>query len=492
MNHHPSSAAFSPAPSAHHRSPAAVFAAAMSAACMLSAAGMSISVVLCLSAPTAAAAEAVEDGFIRLPGGTLTLGSPESEPYRESDETRHEVSLSPFWVDPHEVSQADYSALMGENPSARKGPRLPVENVTWLNAIRYCNALSARAGLEPAYVIDGEAVTWKRSADGYRLLTEAEWEYAARAGTATPFSTGAHISTDAANYHGSYPYLIETNYVSSHDPQVRTGRNRGQTMEVDALPPNALGLHHMHGNVAEWVFDYYAPYPASAQADPAGPASGTYRVNRGGGFNDFAKHVRSAYRSAANPIDADPNLGFRVARNAQPLAATLATTAPWRLSMPEHPRVLLVYFSYSGNVRHGAELMARELGVPAVEIKLQQPYRGNIYDVSGREAEQRARPALATQLGSLEDYDVVVLGYPTWWASMPMAVFSFLESHDLSGRIILPFSSHGGTVWGDSVSALSKTARGAYVGVGTEYHYSGGSGLAEQLRGWLRDSGLLR
>lgn len=130
------------------------------------------------------------------------MGSPDSERLREADEVLHTVRISPFFVDPYEVTQEAYEAVMGSNPSAHRGKRLPVENVTWLDAVKYCNALSVKKGLEPVYTITGEAVAWNRKASGYRLLTEAEWEYAARAGTKTIFNVGNQVSGDDVNFEG--------------------------------------------------------------------------------------------------------------------------------------------------------------------------------------------------------------------------------------------------------------------------------------------------
>ena len=448
---------------------------------------------LFLAAAPQPCAEAVQpdDGFILLPGGAFAMGSPSGERQRQDDEAQHQVTVSAFYVDPFEVTQGDYEALTGENPSAHKGKRLPVENVGWLDAVRYCNALSQKRGLAPAYAIDGEAVTWDRRADGYRLLTEAEWEYAARGGTATVFSVGGQVHSDKVNFEATYPYLIEENYVTQRDPSVQPSHYRGETMDADALPPNAFGLHHAHGNVSEWVFDYYGPYADLPAKDPAGPLDGSLRVNRGGSYIDFGKHLRSAYRSAANPIDADPNLGFRICRNAAPLDAVVQTAAPQRIAMPEKPRVLVAYFSYSGNTRRAAQIISRKLGAPLHEIAMQSPYRGNIYEVSQKDLNNGYRPPLAGRI-DISSYDVILLGYPTWWATMPMPVFTFVEGQDWKGRIVIPFSSHGGTVWGDSVSDLGKSVPGAYVGIGFEFNYSGGRRLEERIESWLKASGLLR
>ena len=333
--------------------------------------------VMAAQLSVAAAAE-LNDGLVLLPGGTVTIGSPDSERQRQTDETQHQVTLSAFYVDPHEVTQQDYQAVMGTNPSHFKGDNLPVEQVTWYDAINYCNKLSKAKGLTPVYQIDGTTVTWNRAADGYRLLTEAEWEYSARAGTQSVFYEGGQIVADQVNFCGSYPYLIEENYLSHQNPEVVTSTYRQETMPVDGLAPNSWGLYHMEGNVSEWCFDYYAPYDTAQNTDPSGPTSGSLRVNRGGGWNDFAKHVRTAYRSVTTPDTVEQNLGFRIARNAEPGSGNMVTTYSLDIKTPEQPKVLVAYFSYTGNTEQGAQLMAEALGADLFTIEMEQPYRGNI------------------------------------------------------------------------------------------------------------------
>ena len=459
---------------------------------VLAAAFAALGLFLTAGAAHAAEAASAGDGFLLLPGAAFEMGSPGSERQRAADEVRHKVTVSAFYVDPYEVMQKDYEAVTGKNPSRHKGARLPVENVSWLDAVRYCNDLSRQRGLKPAYIINGEAVRWDRRADGYRLLTEAEWEYAARAGTDTVFNTGNQVDSSKANFEGSYPYLIEENYVTRRDPEVRTSRFRGETMEADTLPANAFGLHHMHGNVSEWVFDYYGAYDTEHTENPSGPSSGKLRVNRGGSYLDFGKHLRSAYRSATNPIVPDPGLGFRICRNASPLDETADTFAPERIAMPEHPRVLVACYSYSGNTARAAELISRRLKADLFQIRMQHPYSGNIYEASQKDLNNGVRPALAGQVKDMDKYDVILLGYPTWWATMPMPVLSFLEGCDVTGKIVIPFSSHGGTVWGDSVSDLAKAVPGAYVAEGLEFHYSGGRELSSRIDSWLSAGGLLK
>lgn len=244
-------------------------------------------------------------------GGEYVMGSPDREFERQKDEVQHKVKVNDFMLARYEVSQALYREVMGTNPSAHSGNALPVENISWFDALRFCNALSKREGLSEAYRIvekDGRVeVTWDRTANGYRLPTESEWEYAARAGTTTPFNTGENISADQTNFYGTYPY--------------RDGRSqlyRGETVPITSFSANAWGLFNMHGNVWEWCWDKYGRYPTADLSDnPTGPDVGRYRVNRGGGFNDFGKHLRSAYRAAHNPENKTFNLGMRLARNVQ-------------------------------------------------------------------------------------------------------------------------------------------------------------------------------
>jgi formylglycine-generating enzyme required for sulfatase activity len=265
--------------------------------------------VLC-AAVSATAQDGSAGDLILVKGGAFTMGSPEGELDRIADEVQHSVAVSDFYLAKSEVTQGEYRALMGNNPSNFQGNNLPVENVTWFDAIRYCNERSAREGLTPAYTVDGETVTWDKTAGGYRLPTEAEWEYACRAGTTTPFHTGSRIGDNEANFMNSYGY--------NTDASGRvTGGYRQKTVAVNSFAPNPWGLFDTHGNVWEWCWDWYGEYETAARTNPQGPESGTYRVNRGGGWNDFPKHIRSAYRAATAPGNASFNIGFRVARNAR-------------------------------------------------------------------------------------------------------------------------------------------------------------------------------
>ncbi|MDR3204688.1 MAG: formylglycine-generating enzyme family protein [Deltaproteobacteria bacterium] len=264
----------------------------------------------------AMAHDSLSNDLVLIKRGTFIMGSPETEAWREKDERERKITLSDFYLAKYQVSQKEYRELMGHNPSRFKGDDRPVENVTWLEAIKYCNARSLREGLTPAYVINGDNVAWNREASGYRLPTEAEWEYACRAGTSSPFNTDKSITTDEANYYGHYPYMIETYYFFQSQLETKPGVYRGETIPTGSFAPNKWGLFDMHGNVWDWCWDWYASYEGDRLTNPTGPSSGSFRVNRGGGWNDFAKHLRSAYRASTPPSNSSFNLGFRLARNA--------------------------------------------------------------------------------------------------------------------------------------------------------------------------------
>jgi formylglycine-generating enzyme required for sulfatase activity len=264
--------------------------------------------------------------FVYIEGGTFTMGSPSSEADRDSVEVQHQVTISSFYMGQYEVTQAEYEAVMKSNPSYFKGANLPVESVNWYDAIEYCNKRSAKEGLKPAYTIDksrfdpnndaptndkydwqNDTIRWivtvNKNANGYRLPTEAEWEYACRAGTTTPFNTGNNITTNQANYNGDYPYDNNS-----------TGTYRRKTTAVGSFAPNGWGLYDMHGNVGEWCWDWYQRYSVSNQTDPSGAASSSDRVDRGGNWINLAQDLRSASRSGGSPSTRNSHLGFRLVR----------------------------------------------------------------------------------------------------------------------------------------------------------------------------------
>jgi formylglycine-generating enzyme len=237
-------------------------------------------------------------GMVFVPGGSFTMGSIDGE----SDERpRHQVTLSDFYIGSTEVTQAQYRAVMGTNPSSfiSDSDDLPVERVSWYDAVAYCNKCSIIEGLHPAYTIDGTNVSWDRSANGYRLPTEAEWEYSAKGGAAPG------LSAVNAVYAGS-PNIDEVGWYS--------GNSGNRTHPVGLKAPNALGLYDMSGNVWKWCWDWYGSYSSGNQRDPTGPSSGSYRVMRGGSWFNDASYAAVSYRGSIIPCNSD-GYGFRVVRS---------------------------------------------------------------------------------------------------------------------------------------------------------------------------------
>ena len=221
--------------------------------------------------------------WVSIPAGTFTMGSPTSEVDRNDDETPHQVTLSAFKMSKYEVTFEQYDAFCDATGRSKptdngwgRGKR-PVINVSWHDATAFAE--------------------WM----GCRLPTEAEWEYACRAGTTTPFNTGNNLTTSQANYNGNYPYNNNAK-----------GEYRRKTMPVGSFAANAYGLFDMHGNVWEWCSDWYGDYSTSAQTNPKGPSSGSGRVLRGGSWGNYAFHCRSASRISRTPVNSFSYLGFRL------------------------------------------------------------------------------------------------------------------------------------------------------------------------------------
>ncbi len=236
--------------------------------------------------------------MVVVPGGSFKMGRDGAAP----DETpAHKVRVGSFWMDRYEVVQEEFRKYEISDPSHFKGPRQPLEQINWTDAALYCNERSLSEGLEPCY----DEQTWECNfdANGYRLPTEAEWEYACRAGTSTEYSFGNSPSQLKA-----YAWYAQN--------------ASGTTHPVGQKKPNAWGLYDMHGNVAEWCHDRYSEsyYRQSPAEDPRGPADGKERVLRGGAWNSSAESCRSAYRSSDPSIDdtclASDAIGFRCVRKA--------------------------------------------------------------------------------------------------------------------------------------------------------------------------------
>ena len=450
-----------------------------------------VSISLLLFTGAAFAAPGESDGLLALRGGAFKMGSHASEAWREKDETRHTVKVGSFRIAPREVTQEEYQRVTGKNPSTFRGAKRPVENVNWFDAVAYCNARSIKEGFKPAYRIRGTSVEWDRSADGYRLPTEAEWEFACRAGTGTPFNTKEPIGADECNFYGRYPYMIEGNYFDTGKLKTKPGVYRQETVSVGSFRPNALGLCDMHGNVREWCWDWYGPYDAKDADEPDGPAAGSNRVLRGGGWNDFGKHLRSACRMSAPADETAANTGFRVARGA--VKTTSGAAAAAAVVKSAGKKLLVVYFSWSGNTRAIAKEVREQSGADLFEIQCVKPYSTD-YDTVLMEAQRdqraQARPKIKGQVKDMAQYGTVLLGYPNWWASIPMPVATFLEQYDFSGKTIIPFSSNGGGGLGQGPIAMAKLAPRAKIGKGLSVSYGGGSGLPGEIAAWLKANGV--
>ena len=254
--------------------------------------------------------------FVRIPEGSFVMGSPSSEPGRYSNETLHRVTLTkPFYMQTTEVTVGQWRLFIRDsgyrteaetsdgtfvwtgsdwkkqkdahwdNPTFSQSEDHPVTCVSWNDCREFLKWLNGKEG-------EGK----------YRLPTEAEWEYACRAGTTTPFNGGNCLSASEANYDGNHFYT-----------GCSKGQYRQQTVSVASFPPNAWGLFDTHGNVWEWCSDWYGDYPGNAVTDPEGPGSGTIRVLRGGSWGSSAEDCRSSYREWNTPVGRFNVVGFRVA-----------------------------------------------------------------------------------------------------------------------------------------------------------------------------------
>jgi formylglycine-generating enzyme required for sulfatase activity len=243
--------------------------------------------------------EAIPLQMLQIPAGTFTMGSPEDEPEREDGEAQHEVTVPPFFLSRYPITQAQWRAVadlpranreLDRDPSHFKGDNRPVEKVSWYEAVEFCDRLFAHTGRP------------------YRLPSEAEWEYACRAGTATPFHFGKTLTTEVANYNGNYTYADEPK-----------GKYREETTPVDLFGiANAFGLCDMHGNVYEWCQDHHGNYDQTPRDGNAWitKEKDSNRTLRGGSWVIVPRYCRSAFRSGSAPDGRDFNFGFRVSCSA--------------------------------------------------------------------------------------------------------------------------------------------------------------------------------
>ncbi|MBC5798203.1 formylglycine-generating enzyme family protein, partial [Sphaerospermopsis sp. LEGE 00249] len=230
--------------------------------------------------------------MVEIPGGTFLMGSPETEKDRASNEgPQRQVTVPSFFIGKYPLTQAQYQAIMGDNTSRFKGDgsttltnQRPVERVSWNDAVNFCQRLSQKTG------------------KNYTLPSEAQWEYACRAGTTTPFYFGESITTDLVNHNGNYSY--------ANAPE---GEYRKRTTDVGSFPPNAFGLYDMHGNVKEWCLDDYVDNYNNAPIDSSAVTSQSeYKMLRGGSWDLNPSYCRSAFRDNFSPDYSYNSLGFRL------------------------------------------------------------------------------------------------------------------------------------------------------------------------------------
>jgi formylglycine-generating enzyme required for sulfatase activity len=229
--------------------------------------------------------------MVLVPGGSFLMGSPENELDRASDEgPQHRVTVPNFYIGKYEVTQAQWRAVMGSNPSQFKGDNLPVEKISWHDAKNFCRKLS------------------KMTDKGYRLPTEAEWEYASHAGTTTPFAFGSSLSSEQANFNGNFPYGGAPKSV-----------DRRKTTRIGSFAHNDLKIYDMHGNVWEWCEDVWHENYSGAPTDGSAWLSGgntSLRALRGGAWNNKGSDCRSSNRAGLGPDVHNYDVGFRVVRSA--------------------------------------------------------------------------------------------------------------------------------------------------------------------------------
>jgi formylglycine-generating enzyme required for sulfatase activity len=257
--------------------------------------------------------------FLPIEPGVFQMGSAE---YQSKlccyTEKVHKVELThPFLMGETEVTQAQWEQVTGKRPSKDKkcGPECPVENITWLDAVNFANALSAREGLRPAYLVQRKRVRWDKTSDGYRLPTEAEWEFAAKAGQNTKYIGSDKVSLVSwSRSKPSSDEVMDDLRKNGLEYSSKRVHNAYHKHPVAKLQPNAWGMFDMGGNVYEWCWDWFARYSGDA-VDPSGPMDGEERVQRGGFYRGDRVRIRAAWRDSSPPKKRFGGVGVRLVRN---------------------------------------------------------------------------------------------------------------------------------------------------------------------------------
>ena len=232
--------------------------------------------------------------MVLVEGGAFTMGNARDSQYADQLPV-HRVSLGSFFLSKYEITWAQYRTIMGQGTDPAPADNLPVERVSWFDAVEFCNLLSGREGLTPCYLIDGKNISCDFSKKGYRLPTEAEWEYAARGGG----FFGNHRFSGSDNINQVAWYYSNSN---------------GVTHAVGRKLANELGLFDMSGNVWEWCWDWYGFYSTDSLIDPTGPETGIDRIFRGGNMITHENYIQVTFRGFHNPSLTGVGVGFRVAR----------------------------------------------------------------------------------------------------------------------------------------------------------------------------------
>lgn len=265
-------------------------------------------IILCAIAPTAFLySQAVE--MVSIPVGKFNMGNTGTIQGEKNEYPVHEVFIQSFKMSRYEITQAQFEEIMGYNHSYNQGANKPVERVSWFEAVKFCNKLSEAEGLKAVYHVDPFlGIQWDATANGYRMPTEAEWEFACKAGSETDYYNGNRRSHEDAPVDSLLEQIAQYHNGSEKYPN--------QSIDVGQKQPNAFGLYDTHGNVFEWVWDWYDEtyFSYSPKDHPKGPQTGVLKVLKGGAMDTAAEFQRASYRYRLVPAYTSHNIGFRIAR----------------------------------------------------------------------------------------------------------------------------------------------------------------------------------